>query len=230
MNKMKQVIVISGGSEGLGYEIAKLLTSSHEVVIFATKQEKLAKAAKELGCVAEVCDVSDAQAVEKTVQRVIEKFGRIDTLINNAGTWIEGKLEENNPADIKRLLEVNTLGTIFLTRAILPHMKRQKQGTIMNIISQAGFYGKEERSVYNASKFAVTGFTKSLEMEVKNDGIRVMGLYPGFMRTKIFEKVGSVKDMAKAIDPSEVAKAVKFMVESDPTTTFPEVGVKCIDN
>ncbi|MDP3974805.1 MAG: SDR family oxidoreductase [Candidatus Jorgensenbacteria bacterium] len=227
---MKNVVVISGGSEGLGYAIAKILVPTHEVVILATNPEKLAKAAEEVGCHFEVCDVSDAGAVEGVVARVIEKFKRIDVLVNNAGIWIEGKIEENEPAAIRRVLEVNTLGTVFLTRAVVPRMKRQKQGTIINVISQAGLYGKEERSVYNASKFAITGFTKSLEPELKNFGIRVIGLYPGFMRTKMFEKIGITKDMAKAIDPAEVAEMVKFIVESDPTTTFPEVGVKRIDN
>jgi len=230
MNVMKPVVVISGGSEGLGYEIAKALTPSHAVVILAPNETKLAKVAEELGCAFEVCDVSDAAAVEGAVARVVEKFTRVDALVNNAGLWIEGKIEENDPAVIKRVLEVNTLGAILLARAVVPVMKKQKQGTILNVISQSGLYGKEERSVYHASKFAITGFTKSLEMELKNDGIRVVGLYPGFMNTKLFEKAGVVKNMAKALDPAETARAVKFILESSPTTTFPEVGVKRIDN
>lgn len=230
MKAMKRVVVISGGSDGLGYRIAELLTSDHEVVILSYDEARLAKAAGELGCAAEVCDVADAAAVERAVKNIVKKFGRIDVLVNNAGIWIEGKIEDNDPADIKRLLEVNTLGAILMARAVMPTMKKQKQGTIVNVISQAGMYGKAERAVYNASKFAVTGFTKSLEMEVKKDGIRVMGLYPGFMKTRLFDKAKTPKDMTGALDPTEVAKTVKFMIESDPATTFPEVGVKRIDN
>ena len=227
---MKQVVVISGGSEGLGYEIAKLLAPTHEVVILAPNKEKLAKVAGELKCSFEVCDVSDAGVVERAVASVMERHKRIDALVNNAGIWMKGKIEKNDPAAIKRLLEVNTLGSILMARAVVPAMKRQKQGTIVNIISQNGLCGKAERSVYVASKFAMTGFTKSLEMEVKNAGIRVIGLYPGLMKTKLFENAGCTRDTATALNPAEVAKMVKFILESAPATTFPEVGVKRIDN
>ena len=227
---MKQVIVISGGSEGLGYEMAKILAPKHAVVITAANGVKLAKAAKALKCGHEAFDVSDHLGVQKAVKNILKKYKKIDCLINNAGIWIEGKLKDNDPHRIRLVMEVNALGTILLSRAVISQMEKRKQGMIMNIISQAGLFGKADRSVYTASKFAITGFTKSIEMELKEKGIRVIGLYPGFLKTNIYKKVGIMKDMTKALHPKEVAKLVKFIVESDSKTSFPEVGIKFIEN
>jgi len=214
----------------LGYEMAKILSAGNVVVISSNNKKGLSEATRQLKCDSEVFDVSDANGVGEAVRNVIKKHGRLDCLINNAGIWIEGKLEDNDPAYIKKVMEVNALGPILLSQAVIPQMKKQKQGTIINVISQAGLYGKEERSVYTASKFAVTGFTKSLEPELKGFGIRVIGLYPGFMKTKLFEKTGVKKNMAAALDPKETAKLVKFIVESDPKVNFPEIGIKFIEN
>jgi len=224
------VILISGGGSGLGYEMAKILSAGNTVVISSNNKESLSKAARQLKCDFEVFDVSDANGVKKAVRNVIKKHGRLDCLINNAGIWIEGKLEDNDPAYVKRVMDVNALGPILLSQAVIPQMKKQKQGTIINIISQAGLYGKEERSVYTASKFSITGLTRCLELELKKYGIRVVGLYPGFMKTKLFEKTGVKKNMATALDPKETAKLVKFILESDPKVSFPEVGIKFIEN
>ncbi len=223
----KKVALVTGGSSGLGYEIARVLATDCDVIITSTDEEKLKKAAGEIGCDLEVFDVSDNLGVEKAVTHIIKKHKRIDYLVNNAGIWIEGKLEENDPDRIREVMEVNALGPIFLSRAVIPYMKKQGEGTIMNVISQAGLYGRDERSVYNSSKFAVTGFTKSLEMELKKHGIRVIGLYPGFMKTKLFEKAKvPAKDMQNALDPKEVARTVKFILESGPDVEFPEIGIK----
>lgn len=214
----------------MGYETAKILSPHHTVIICSPDRRRLKEAAKELKCDFEVCDVSNDTAIQKAIKSVIKKYGKIDVLVNNAGIWIEGKLEDNKPSSIKRTLEVNTLGTILLSRAVIPHLKKAGEGTILNIISQAGLYGKEERSVYNASKFAITGFTKSLEMELKKYGIRVIGFYPSFMKTKLFEKTGVKKNFATALNPAEVAKVIKFVLESDQNVVFPEVGIKRINN
>jgi hypothetical protein len=227
---MKKVIVISGGSDGLGYETAKLLSPKHAVIILSNDRKKLEKAAEELSCDFEVCDVSKPEEVQKAVDDVVRKNGRLDCLVNNAGIWIEGELTENDPEHIKRALEVNTFGAIILARAVLPQMKKQKQGLIINVISQAGLYGKPERSVYDASKFAITGFTKSLQMEVAKYGTRVTGLYPGKMKTGLFKKAGYTKDLSDAIEPLEVAKTIEFVISNKDTTLFPEIGVKDIKN
>lgn len=223
---MNKVIVISGGSDGLGYAIAKRLSSDNKVIILSPHEDKLKKVSKELKCEYLFCDVSQYDQDEKVVNEIIKKHRIIDVLINNAGLWIEDELDFNDPGRIRQVIEVNALGTIFLTKATIPSMKKQKNGLIINVISQAGLYGKAERSVYNASKFAITGFTKSIEPELNKYGIRVTGLYPGKMKTKMFEKMSIEKSMEDALDPMEVAKTIEFILSLDRTTIFPEIGLK----
>ena len=225
---MRKVILISGGSDGVGKETARLLSADHTVVILARTRETLEAAAKELQCDHAVADVTDYGQLAKAVEEIMKKHGRIDCLVNNAGLWIEGALDENGPAKIKEVMDVNALGTIYLSKTVLPAMKAQKSGLIVNVISQSGLYGKKERSVYHASKWAITGFTKSLEAEVSPYGIRVSGVYPGKICTALFEKAGVDKPMDNALNVTAVAKAIRFVVETDEDTVIPEMGIKLI--
>lgn len=221
-----KTILISGGSDGLGKAIAARLASNNKVIILPPTENKLKAAAEEIGCEYRVCDVRDYAVVEKIVQEI----GAIDCVINNAGLWIQGPLDKNDPQRIHEVLEVNTLGTINLTKAVIPGMKRQKSGLIINIISQAGLYAKAERSVYNASKWAITGFTKSIQPELAPFGIGVTGLYPGMLKTDMFNKMGIQKDMSKGLDTEDVAKTIEFMLSFDKPTLFPEIGIKHLEN
>ena len=227
---MKKVIVISGGSDGLGKTIAKRLSSKNTVIILSPTKQKLEKAAKEIGCEFEVCDVSEYSQVEKAIEAIIKKHKRIDCVINNAGLWIQGELDENNPDDIKKVIEVNTTGVIFLSKAVIPQMKKQKNGLIINIDSYAGLVAKAERTVYNASKWAITGFSKSLQPELAKFNIGVTCIYPGMMVTQMFEKMGIHKVMEKGVKTDEVAKTIEFILTFDNPVLFPDIGIKHIEN
>ncbi len=227
---MSKVVVISGGSDGLGKEIAKKLLPKNKVVILSQSKSKTISVAKELNCDFQVCNVSLSDEVRAAVKNIIRKYKKIDCLINNAGVWIEGELDSNDYEGIKAVLDINTLGTIYLTKAVIHHMKRHHKGLIVNIISQAGLQGKTERSVYTASKFAITGFTKSIQPELAKYNIAVTGIYPGKMKTKMFEKVGVNKKMDDALDPKEVAKTIEFLLSFDSKTLFTEIGIKYINN
>ena len=225
---MKKVVLITGGSDGLGRAIAKRLSSSCVVVIMSNNGPKCLKAAAELGLTCVVGDVSDYSEVEAAIAQAIERHGGLDVVINCAGLWIEGELETNDPGDIRRVLEVNTLGTINVSRAVIPRLVARGGGRIINIISQAGLNAKAGRSVYNASKFALTGFTRSLADELAVQGIGVTGIYPGKLSTGMFSKMGINKSMDDALDPDEVARAVEMMVLAAPTTQFTEIGMRSI--
>lgn len=226
---MKKVVVISGGSEGLGREIAKSLNGDYRVVILASTKEKTERAAKDLGVDFRVCDITKWKDVEQAVSDILSEYKQIDVLINNAGVWIQGELADNDPEQIKKTIEVNTLGTIFLTRAVVPSMKAKNAGRIININSQAGINAKAERTVYNASKWAITGFTKSLEQELSKYHIGVMGIHPALMNTGMFKKLGIDRDMTAAIDVKDVAKMVKFILSFEDKMSFPEIGIKNLD-
>jgi len=220
-----KTILISGGSDGLGKTIAAHLSANNKVIILSPNEEKLRKAADEIGCNYKVCDVRDYTQVEKVVNEV----GTIDCLVNNAGLWIEGALDENDPDYARQVLEVNVLGVINMTKAVIPLMKKQKAGLIINVNSQAGFYAKAERGVYTATKWAITGFTKAMQPELAPFGIAVTGLYPGKMKTDMFKKMGIEKKLDDGLETREVARAVEFLLSFNKPTMFPEIGIKNIE-
>lgn len=226
---MKKVIVITGGSEGLGKAIARRLAGDHRVIILATNEDKLKATAQEIGCDFMVCDITKYDQIERAVKQISKKYKKIDVLINNAGLWITGELINNDPEQIRKLLEVNTLGTMWFAHAVIPIMKKQRSGLIINIFSDAGLRPKAERTVYNASKYAITGFTKSLEMELGKYGIGVTGIYPSKIKTKIFEKAGAdidLSDASDAIESSEVARAVEFVISLDLPNVIPHLEIR----
>ncbi len=223
---MKKVVIISGGNDGLGKEIARILSPNNSVIIFVRSKEKAKKTIREILCEYEVCDVRNYSQIEKALKKIYIRHKRIDCVINNAGVWIEGELEQNISQDIENTIKTNTLGTIYLSKAVIPYFKKQKSGLIINIISQAGIYAKAKRTVYNASKWAITGFTKSLQPELADYGIRVTGIYPGKMNTGLFIKKGIKKDMSDAIGAFEVAKTIEFILSFGNSIEFPEVGIK----
>lgn len=204
----QKVITISGGTDGLGKALAKILAPANKVIILSPTKEKLLSVSQELNCDFKECDISKYSQVQSVANAIIKKYDQIDVLINCAGIWIEGPLESNEPEKIEAVLKVNSLGTIFLTQAFLPQFKKQRAGQIVNIISMAGLTEKPDRSVYYASKWAITGFTKCLRAEVETFGVKVIGCYPGKMKTAMFTKAGFQKDLNSAQDPNVVAEKI----------------------
>ena len=225
----EKIILISGGSDGLGLATARALSENNTVIILSCEKEKLSDIKKYFNIDYVVADVTKEKEVEKAVKDVIKKYGRIDVLINNAGIWIEGKVEENDFARIKKVFDVNVLGYILLTQKALPYMKRIKSGKIINVVSQAGLYAKAERSVYHASKYAVRGFIDSLAIEVAPYSISVSGFYPDKMNTHFFEKAGNKKQTKKYRNVEEAVRCLEFMVETDSNISIPELGIKRLD-
>ena len=227
---MSKVIVITGGSDGLGKTLTEDLVKDNKVIILATNEEKLKEVANINNCDYFVCDIRDYAKVEETINYIIVKYNKIDVLINNAGLWIQEELEENDASRIKEVMDVNLLGTINLSKAVIPNMKENKDGLIININSQAGINYKEERVVYNASKWGVTGFCKSLQPELAKYGIRVSNVMPGMMKTDMFKKMNIEKNMANGIDTKEVARLIRFIIDTPKDVMIPEVGIKNINN
>lgn len=227
---MKKVIVITGASDGLGKTLTESLSKENNVIALATTEEKLQKVAEDNNCNYKVCDVSDYHQVEKCTNEIIEEFGKIDILINNAGLWIQEELEENDADRINAVIDVNLLGMIYMTKAVIPIMKSRQDGIIININSQAGINHKAERVVYNASKWGGVGFTKSLQDEVAKYGIRVTNILPGMLKTDMFNKMNIKKNMENGLDTKEVARLVEFIIDTPKDVMIPEVGIKNINN
>jgi acetoacetyl-CoA reductase len=221
----KPVVLISGGTDGLGRAIAERLRADHTVIVMSATGPNCLQTARELDCDCVVGDVSDYEACQRAVAQVIERHQRLDVLINNAGVWLEGPLEQLAPEAIRRTLEINTLGTINLTLAALPQLKQQGSGRIINVISGAGKKGQPGKSVYAASKFAITGFTQALQAELAPAGLTVTAIFPGKLNTRFFAKSGKDKSMHNALDPAVAAGLIAQVVDADPTTQITDISL-----
>ena len=223
-------IIITGGSDGLGKTLAESLSKDNNVIILVTNEDKLKEVASQNNCNYKICDVKDYSIVESTINDIVNEFGKIDVLINNAGLWIQEELDFNDSDRIHSVVDVNLLGVINCSKAVIPFMKQNKDGLIININSQAGINHKAERVVYNATKWGVTGFCKSLQDEVAKYGIRVTNVMPGMMKTDMFKKLNIEKNMANGVDTKEVARLINFIIETPADVMIPEVGIKNINN
>lgn len=220
-------ILITGGSDGLGKVLASQLQAvGHNITILAKDETKTSAAAAEIGCKYVTADVSDAAALKQAIKKV----GQIDILINNAGVWVQGPIEENSSDSIRQVMDVNALGTMYASQCVIAAMKQRKNGRIINVISQAGLSAKAERVAYNVSKWAVTGFTKSLQQELKPFGIAVTGFYPGALNNDaLFEKAGNPRDMSKGLDLQITAKAIVYVCSLPDNVNIPELGIESLD-
>lgn len=227
---MKKTVIITGGSEGLGKEIAKVLKDKYKVIILSSNLKKLKKTAKELKIDYFLCDISDYYQCEKTIKEIIEKYQKIDILINNAGTWIEGVIEKNDYSQIKKTVKVNLIGQIFITKAVIPFMKSLKSGVIIFINSIAGLETKAERSVYNSTKWGLRGFSESLRKELKNFKIKVISIFPGKIKTKLFENASVKKDLTNALNPLYIAKLIEFILNFPDEIFIFQAGIKNIND
>jgi short-subunit dehydrogenase len=213
---MNKVVLITGGSQGLGREIAEQLSSDYTVVILTNDQPSLESAKNDLKVDSYFCDVTDPVQIEKTVGEILSKFGRIDVLVNNAGVWAGGELDNNSYSDIARVLMVNTAGTMYMTKAVIPVMKKQGSGRIVNIGSTNGIETKSDRSIYIASKWAVNGFSGALRKELEKYKIGVSCVNPGLVETNLHKNGGSTRDYSCAMKAGEAAKVVAMAVRSEP--------------
>jgi NAD(P)-dependent dehydrogenase (short-subunit alcohol dehydrogenase family) len=183
----KKVWLITGAGRGMGVDIARAaLQAGHAVVATARNTGTVTKAlGKDDDLLAVKLDVTDPAGAEAAVQAVVDRFGRIDVLVNNAGNFYAGFFEEISPEDFRAQVETTLFGPINVTRAVLPVMRAQRSGLVVAISSTAGIVGQEFCTAYAASKFGVEGWIESLTPEVAPFGIRTMLVEPGFFRTEL---------------------------------------------
>jgi NAD(P)-dependent dehydrogenase (short-subunit alcohol dehydrogenase family) len=189
-NAEKEVWLVTGAGRGMGADIARAaLAAGHAVVATGRDAERVGAALGEHDdLLAVALDVTDAASASATVQAALERFGRIDVLVNNAGNFYAGFFEEITPADFRAQVETNLFGPLNVTRAALPVMRAQRSGLVVTISSTAGLVGQEFCTAYAASKFALEGWSESLTPEVAPFGIRTMLVEPGFFRTELLSQ------------------------------------------
>ncbi len=181
---MKQVVLITGASSGIGNETARLLAESGFIVYGAARRLEKMQDLKVMGVRLLSMDVTDEASMVKGVQEILQAEKRIDVLINNAGYGSYGSLEDVPLAEAKYQFEVNIFGLARLTQLVLPTMRAQHSGRIINISSVGGSFGEPHGAWYHATKFAVEGLSDSLRMELKQFGIDVVIIKPGAIVTE----------------------------------------------
>ncbi len=184
----KNVWLVTGAGRGLGVDIAKAaLAAGHAVVATARNAESITKALGEHDdLLAVALDVTDPAAAEAAVHAAVERFGHLDVLVNNAGSFQAGFFEEMTPEAFRSQIETTLFGPVNVTRAALPQLRAQRSGLVMTISSTAGIASTGDfLTAYAASKFGVEGFMEGLASEVAPFGIRTMLVEPGFFRTEL---------------------------------------------
>ncbi|WP_182084756.1 oxidoreductase [Aureimonas sp. ME7] len=177
---------ITGCSTGFGYELAKLILGrGWRLVATARDKDRLGELVERGGddILALSLDVNDTIAIDAAVKATVDRFGRIDVLVNNAGYGYQASIEEGDDAEIRAQFDANVFGLFAMTRAVLPVMRGQRSGRILNLTSQAGFIGFPGSGYYAATKHAVEGFSDALAAEGEPIGIQVTCVAPGPFRT-----------------------------------------------
>lgn len=248
----KTVWFITGASSGFGKAMTQYANNQgYKVVATARRTEKL----QELEQIAPdhikaiTMDVTDRNQVKKAVEEAINSFGHIDVLINNAGYGIVGALEETPEEELRKQMETNFFGAINVTQEVLPHLRKQGSGAIVNMSSMGGNMSFGGFSAYSASKFALEGASEALAQEVAPFGIKTMIVEPGAFRTEFAgnalkhmpkidaydEIVGGTRDFAKGMDgtqegdPMKAAQAIDQARQADNTPLRLQLGSDSVD-
>lgn len=180
---MKKVILITGATSGIGFQTAEYLSKEGHIVYGAGRRVDKLEQLKALGVRGVKLDITDEQSMLTAVNEIISEEGRIDVLVNNAGYGSYGAVEDVEIAEAKKQFEVNLFGLSRLTQLVLPHMRKQRSGTIINISSMGGRVTTYFGAWYHATKYALEGFSDALRMEVKEFGIDVVLVEPGGIKT-----------------------------------------------
>jgi NAD(P)-dependent dehydrogenase (short-subunit alcohol dehydrogenase family) len=204
MNDQK-VVIVTGSSSGIGLE-SSLLLARNGYITYATmrspeKDASIKAAVQKEGLPIRIVqlDVTNDTSVKNAIDHIISEAGRIDVLVNNAGYGLGGALEDLSMEEIKSQYETNLFGLIRVTQAVLPTMRKQKSGRILNLSSGAGIFGYPGGSAYVSTKFAVEGLSESIAYELEPFGIKVILIEPGFIRTNFANAMVVAK---KAQDPA----------------------------
>jgi len=223
-----RVSIITGGARGIGKAIAmELGDAGSDIVIFDVLDEgvdtarEIEKKGRKAGFYK--VDITDLDAVNSVVEKVLEEFGRIDILVNNAGITRDTLLMRMEESDFDLVIKVNLKGTFNCTKAVLKPMMKARWGRIINISSIIGLMGNAGQANYAASKAGIIGFTKSVAKELGKRNITVNAIAPGFIRTPMTEKLSEeVKEsyfklipLGRFGEPEDVAKVVRFLASDD---------------
>ena len=227
---MNKVAFITGGTRGIGKSIAVTLAENgYDIAInYRTENEDLKNTKKEIEekrvkCFTVKGDVSSFEDCQEFTKQIIEEYGKIDVLVNNAGITKDTLLIRMKKEDFTEVIDINLVGTFNVTKNVISHMIKAHSGKIINISSVVGIAGNAGQTNYSASKAGIIGFTKSLAKEVASRGILVNAVAPGFIETgmtdvlkeEIKEEISKTIPLKRIGSPKDVANLVKFLASDD---------------
>jgi len=236
-----KVALVTGASSGIGEATAFALASVGAQVVIAARRadrlESLGKRIKENGgqTLPIVTDVADEAQTRSMVDKVKSELGRVDILVNNAGVMLLGPIDGANTEDWRRMVNINVLGLMYATHAVIPLMKAQSSGHIVNISSVAGRTVSANVGVYNATKWAVCAFSEALRQEVYKDKIRVTIIEPGAVATELTdhithsaskERIESWVQSMTALESEDIAAAIVYAVTQPPHVNVNEILIR----
>ena len=219
---MKTVAIVTGGTSGIGLATANALRDSGATVYVLSR-----RSANFDGLTHLVCDVSDETAVAETVKTIFSREGQIDILVNNAGFGISGAAEFTENAEAKKLLDVNLFGMVNMTKAVLPIMRKQKAGRIVNISSVAAPLPIPFQTWYSVSKAAISAYTVAVFNEVKDFGVSVCAIMPGDIQTG-FTAARAKSTVGDDIYSGRIQRSVAKMEHDEETGMNPEIAGRYI--
>lgn len=230
---MKELIVITGASSGIGAAMAKAFSAKgHPLLLLARRVEPMQSLA--LGnCLCMSVDVTNGEAIKDAIATAVEKFGPVGGLINNAGVMLLGQADVQDPAEWASMLNINVMGVLNGIHAVLADMKTRKTGTIINVSSIAGRKTFPNHAAYCATKFAVHALTENIREEVAMDDVRLITIAPGAVETELLSHTTSdeikagyadwKEEMGGVISPETIAEAALFAFEQPQSVCVREI-------
>jgi 3-oxoacyl-[acyl-carrier protein] reductase len=231
MDYKGKTAIVTGGTKGIGLAIAEALAAEGmNVCVGARNVDEVKQAVRELegtgaAATGAACDVRVYEEVEALVAHAVEEFGGVDVLINNAGVGLSKLVEETSPEEFRAVLETNLFGVFHGCRAAIPELKKRGGGYIINISSLAGANPHPRMAAYNASKFALNGFTEALMQEVRHDRIKVSYVMPGSVNTEFGGDTVS-EERAWQLQPEDVARVVVSLLRHDERSLPSRVEIR----
>lgn len=227
-----KVALVTGSSKGIGSEIAiQLAGVGYNVAVTGRDESGLQKVADEIekqetNALMIKADLLDDNAPGEIVQSVVDKWGKLDVLVNNAGVVFSGSFLDVSPSLWDKVFRINAKAPFFICKEAVPYLKLSKKPVIINISSVVGFKGYTQQSIYVASKHALTGFTKVLAKEVQPYGIRVHLISPGGVNTEMVSKVRPDINTEELIGAEEIAELVGFIVSRKGKGTIDHLYIR----
>lgn len=220
-----KVAIVTGGTRGIGYETVKLFSENNaKVILFGSKKESVDSAIDKLKqenieVEGYYPDLNNYDRIKNVIDDIYEKYGRIDILVNNAGISANKTIDNTDIEEFNKIINLNVNSMFYVTKAVVPYMKGQKSGVILNTSSMVSIYGQPSGVGYPTSKFAVNGFTKSLARELGCFNIRVNAVAPGITNTDMVANLPKemIEPLIKTIplgrigEPKDIANAFLFL-------------------